>query len=559
MNSLRSSQQSGRAPLLIGAAFGAISLFTADPAAASSGIDSPESGVVQVGRGGAWLARADDPLAVYYNPAAMSFQASGVHLGLHAMIPKRCFTRQGPGGSSVSPGGGLPGPGATPSNDKEVPPAADVCAEYKFFPNPQIAGVYRINDRMAVGLGIVAPHAAGHAIWPESVPYTNKFGLSEDKEGNPISQPAPQRYMLTESDAKIFFPTLSVSYAPTDNLSFGAGFVMGVALVSFTKFAETLSSPRPDSATSDNFSSDIRAKLTAKDLFVPGFVLSTLWAPSPNLDVAAWFKWMDAVKTTQGSIAFDSNVWEKNGSKSAAPLRTEANNVASLTFRLPMEAKLGVRYHKPRAGAAAPAWSTKPGRKVRDPMSQDLFDVELNFTWANNSTLDNLNLNFPRANDFGLSTVKVNLGSGTFANVPINADVAHRWRDVIGVRLGGDFVAIPNRLSLRAGGFFETKGQSDEYLNIDFHASEKGGVSLGGTVRLGPVDVSAAYQHTFYGTLDNKGTGALTALSGDGAGCPKGQKDPAPAPGCFRSEQAINGGQLRSSLDEFGLAGTMRF
>ena len=123
----------------------------------------------------------------------------------------------------------------------------------------------------------------------------------------------------------------------------------------------------------------------------------------------------------------------------------------------------------------------------------------------------------------------------------------------------GDFVAIPNRLSLRAGGFFETKGQDDAYLNIDFHNSEKGGVSLGGTVRLGPVDVSAAYQHTFYGTLDNKGNGSVTALSGDGAGCPKGQENPSPAPGCFRSQQAINGGSYSSALNEVALGADFRF
>ncbi|MFO0762086.1 MAG: hypothetical protein U0359_36950 [Byssovorax sp.] len=559
MISPRCSQRRGRSALLLGAALGASALCSAGSASASSGIDSPESGVVQAGRGSAWLARADDPLAVYYNPAAMSFQASGVHLGVHLMFPKRCFTRQGPGGVAVSPGGGLPGPGATPSNDKEVPPAADVCAEYKFFPNPQVAGVYRINDKMAVGLGIVAPHAAGHAVWPESVPYTNKFGKSEDSSGNPITQPAPNRYMLVESDAKIFFPTLSFSYAPMENLSFGAGFVMGVAIVSFTKYAETISSPRPDSNKSDNFAGDIRAKLDAKDLFVPGFVVSGLWSPSPNLDVAAWFKWLDAVKTEKGSIHFDSNVWEKNGSKAAEPIGTDANEVATLKFNLPMEAKLGVRYHKPREGVAGPAWASKPGRKVRDPMSQDLFDIEMDFTWANNSALDDLALGFPAANNFGLSTVKVNLGSGTFANVPVNANVPHHWKDVVGFRLGGDFVAIPNRLSVRAGGFFETKGQDDAYLNLDFHASQKGGVSLGGTVRLGPVDVSAAYQHTFFGTLDNGGTGSVYALSGDGAGCPKNQENPTPAPGCFRSQQAVNGGKLTSSLDELGVAGTMHF
>ena len=77
-------------------------------ARASSGLDSPENGVVQVGRGGAWLARSDDPLAAYYNPAAMSFQASGVHVGLHLMFQSQCYERKGPGGTLVSPGGGDP-------------------------------------------------------------------------------------------------------------------------------------------------------------------------------------------------------------------------------------------------------------------------------------------------------------------------------------------------------------------------------------------------------------------------------------------------------------------
>ena len=41
---------------------GASFMATASVAAASSGLDSPESGVEQVGRGSAWLARATDPL-----------------------------------------------------------------------------------------------------------------------------------------------------------------------------------------------------------------------------------------------------------------------------------------------------------------------------------------------------------------------------------------------------------------------------------------------------------------------------------------------------------------
>ena len=49
----------------------------------AGGIETPDAGVLQLGRGGAWLARADDPLAVHFNPAAMVRNPSGAHLGAH--------------------------------------------------------------------------------------------------------------------------------------------------------------------------------------------------------------------------------------------------------------------------------------------------------------------------------------------------------------------------------------------------------------------------------------------------------------------------------------------
>jgi long-chain fatty acid transport protein len=169
-------------------------------------------------------------------------------------------------------------------------------------------------------------------------------------------------------------------------------------------------------------------------------------------------------------------------------------------------------------------------------MTEDLFDVELDFTWAHNSVVDKLELKFPK----GIAI------AGTPGTAPEDSSVDHHWKDVIGVRLGGDYVVLPGRLALRAGGFFESQGQDDEYLNIDFHLGHRIGVGGGGTVRLGPVDVSVAYQHTFFGALDNGGRGALKAISGD-------------ITSKFRSRQAINGGRLETSLNEFGLAGTVRF
>jgi len=354
--------------------------------------------------------------------------------------------------------------------------------------------------------------------------------------------------MLVESDALIINPTVSVSYAPLPNLSFGLGFIWGVASIDFVNFTEGLSPPGGATSSTDQFSTnaDVRAHLKAKDLFVPGFVLGGLWSANDSLDLGAWFKWQDAIKSESGDLRLESLYWKTGGAKNDNPCAmspegpdcniTDAPGVGRLTFRIPMEAKLGVRYHMKRFAPTRPTWAKRENRRVRDPLSEDLFDDEVNFTWAHNSVVDNLELRFQE----GIAV------RGTPGSVPVNADVPHMWKDVIGVRLGGDFVVIPNTLALRAGGFFETKGQSDEYLNIDFVASEKMGLGGGATVRLGPVDISAAFQHTFYGTLDNKGKGAVKALSGD-------------AESGYRSRQAINGGILKASLNEFALSGTARF
>jgi long-chain fatty acid transport protein len=531
-----------------GAAAFALALLTAGGrAAASSGIDSPESGVEQVGRGSAWLARADDPLAVYFNPAALAYQSSGVHLGAQLMFMNRCFTRKGDGGAPVSPGNNLPGPGAPPdpNRPKQVAPAADVCSKAGAFPNPQLAATFRLGDRVGLGIGVVAPHATGSNVWPESVPYTHR-------SGEPLTQPAPNRYLLVSNEATIIFPTVSVGFALTDTLSVGAGFLWGIATIHNVNFSEGISPLGSATGITDRYeNSDARTELTAKDLFIPGFVLSALWSATSNLDVAAWFKWTDRVRADHADLRLTTPYWDASlgtpaedvcaGSPDPQCNVTDAKGKGSLTFTIPMEAKLALRYHMTRKDADRPALAADGTslRRVRDPLRDDLFDVELDFTWANNSAVDSFEVRFPT----GAQAITIK-GAGT--TVPENADIPRKWKDVVGVRLGGDLNILRSRLALRAGGFFETKGQRDDYLALDFDLAERIGLSGGATVRLGPVDVSAAYQHTFFGTLDNGGKGAVHALSG--------QRDAG-----FRSRQAINGGVLKASLNEIGLSGTVRF
>jgi len=523
------------------AASAALIATAAAATATASGIESPGTGVSQVGRGSAWVARADDPLAAYMNPAALATQASGAHVGAHLMLMNQCFTRRGPGNTPVPPAPGFPAPGEPGGPD------AEVCSEGGVFPNPQLAGALRLGDRIAIGLALLGPHAVGNQQWPETV-----------TEPSGQVQPAPQRYLLVSSESLIVLPTLSVGFAITPEISVGAGFIWGVASVDVVNFSEATSS-----TGGDNFDAhqDLRSRFQATDLFVPGFVLGGLFSPMSRLDVGAWFKWQDAIRS-RTHLTIESLYWAPAGRPNEDPCATrepgcnltDDEDAGTFKLAIPMEARLGLRYHHPRAAGDArdgrdrrdrrdrrdqrdrPTWAAG-ARRVRDPMSEDLFDIELDFTWAHNSALDAVEIRF----DENIPVRGTDVGF-----VPPVADVPHEWRDVLGVHLGGDVVALPNLLAFRAGGFFETQGQEDAYLNLDFHLGWRAGLAAGATVRLGPVDVSVAYQHTFFGALDNGGEGSVKALSGD-------------ASTNYQSVQSVNGGRLESSLDELALGATLRF
>jgi long-chain fatty acid transport protein len=507
--------------------------------ALAGGLDSgPDVGAEQLGRGGAWLAVADDPIAAYFNPAAMSFQPYGVSIGSNFVIQNECFARKGPGNTPVSPGSSLPAPG-----DPNGPPE-ETCA-LAFSPNPHIGAVFRPTERLAIGIAVVTPHSAGQGDWPETIDY--------QRNGNTRQEPAPSRYLQVDHGlAVVAYPTVSLSYAITPTFSLGAGFVWGVASVDFTTYTEALS---PSNADDFFGHQDVKAHLTAKDLFVPGFVVGMQWHATPRVDLAAWYRWSDKIDGTS-DLELTSQTYLQGGAPNEDPCKgkeancnvTEAPEAGSFKLAIPMEAKIGVRYHHPLSTPGeTPKWK-KNRPLVHDSLSEDRFDIETDLSWSHDSAVDAIEIRFgsdacrdnPKCVDSGIPV------KGTPGQVPVNGDIPHEWNDVLGVRLGGDVTILPNRLALRGGAFFESKGQPDEYLNLDFHRGWKVGLSLGGTVRVGPADLSLAYGHVFFGTLDNEGKGAIHALSGD-------------ATTKYRSQQAVNGGSLGASINDVAAAANFRF
>ncbi|MDP8230973.1 MAG: outer membrane protein transport protein [Candidatus Gorgyraea atricola] len=129
-----------------------------------------------MGRGSAGAAQIDDPAAVYYNPAAMSYlDGSAVSIG---------YTLEMPIGRG------------TPTGAGEV----DMESQSFFVPNFYLVDDFGLEE-FTFGLGVTIPYGLG-TDWPDD---------------------SYSRYVATESDVRVENINPSVAYKVNDNLSIGAG------------------------------------------------------------------------------------------------------------------------------------------------------------------------------------------------------------------------------------------------------------------------------------------------------------------------------------------------
>ncbi len=475
----------GRRPLARPAVLASalFAVLLAAPARASNVTEFPDVGSEQFGRGGAWVARASDPLATFFNPAGLAGQDTRLTLQSSFIVQHTCFTRvKAAGDTTTEPLAPAGGNGVFPR----------VCNDVEVNPNPQLAGALRLTDRIGLGFAILGPHAAGESNWPDFV----------------NNQASPNRYLLLRRHGVLAFPTLGVGVEVAPGLRLGASFQWGFVDL---KIANASVGINIDGRNPTN---DVKSNLQLRDYFIPGGTFGALYAPTERLDLAAWYRVSDAVRATgdvgtaanaftpaaskgdTSRVIYGDTIFEDCGTGNAA-VKSCGPGKASVRLPIPMEAKLGLRYHAPLAGG--------PARKGhRDPMADDQFDAELDLTWANNSAIDNIEVRFPADAPIPVSGIPGGV-------IPPNVDQKRGYRDVFGVRIGGDYNVIRDRLALRAGGFFESSAQDKQYQNLDFIGASRFGLSLGGTFRIrtgkgadsGALDLMLGFGHMFVADQTN--------------------------------------------------------
>jgi long-chain fatty acid transport protein len=507
------------------------------PALGSSAAEYPDNGVAQFSRGGAWLATASDPIAAYYNPAALALQPTAAAAGLNLVFQRICYRRRGPGGRDAS-------------YSAVGEPYPEVCNENAGQPNAffNLGVGFRASERFAIGLSVVPPASFGKTEWPASVTVTDASGQSR-------KIPAPQRYLSLGSDGTVYFLTLAAGYALGKDLRIGAGFVAGAAWIELDH--ATLGRADPAQArTGDDASSDRRQHLEARDLFVPGVVASVDYSATRNVDIAAWYRFSDAIRG-RGEL----DVWAPlYGTPPASPVLPECSAGATsgcsqltraegqlgkqplrLEVPIAMETRVGLRWHWPQPAATGLLAERigPPRDATRDPLRDEVGDVELDLTWANDSAASTTEIRLPRA----LAV------AGSEGVVPANSDMEHDYADTFGARLGGQYAAIRNVFAVRLGTWIETAVATADDLDVTAVPAWRGGLAAGLVFRVQAVDLELGYQHVYNAGLDNGGNGRRRAIAGSSSASAFD----------FRSYHAVNGGSVTQSANVFALGAVTRF
>jgi long-chain fatty acid transport protein len=180
------------------AAAAILSLPLLPSTAHAAGLYFSDRGVRPLGRGGAFVAGADDFGATWYNPAGLADAGSSILFDASWLNFSSTFARQ----SNARSQAGTVYTDNFPTVNGSTP----------FLPIPTLGGTYSVNEEITLGLGLFAPYTA-----VASYPLTIQEGTQ--------TVAAPSRYSLVSLDGSALVVTgLWAAYKPANWIRIGAGF-----------------------------------------------------------------------------------------------------------------------------------------------------------------------------------------------------------------------------------------------------------------------------------------------------------------------------------------------
>ena len=508
--------------------------------ASAGGLYVPGTGTEAMGRAGAFVAKADNPSALFHNPAGFAKLAGTViHIGSNLLRYSLTFDREGSYQTPANIEEPYEGQDYDPVSNRARPGLG--IGRFQAIPlvalSTDLGGLV---PRLRIGAGIMAPNA---------YPGRN-FGDYEIQD--PGVPPPPQRYDVVDQEALVVLPSIAAAYSISDKIDVGVRASWGIASLKATTYTWTLRNYEEWVGDDGEFIVDV------SDNFVPAFALGALFRPIPDIEIGLAYTSSVSIKAKgEGQATLGRN--SSNGEidiilpldERIRPACAAGGQLGALEscvdFTLAQTATLGVRWVIAR-DTAGDTSSGGPGNEIAD--------IELDIKWEG----------WSGASDF---TVNVD-GQSETTGLPLQTSVVrHGFKDVLSLRLGGSY-ALPfagRAVVARAGIAHDTAAAPDSWRRVDVDGAARTTLAAGLAYRASRfrIDVAGGVvlegDRTVEACEPNVGTEGCPPGSGDMAVDERESPDPIqPLAGANQQVQdPFNGGDYSSSYVMLSLGVTAWF
>lgn len=413
-------------------------LWAAPESARAAGFELPGQGTADMGRGGAFVARGDDPTAIAINPGSL-VKLRGYHLLYnHSFVwSPVTFTRSVSQLERTDPYGEPPPVGYNYDPFAPVSNGSELFALGGFFAATANFGL----DGWTFALGVFGPNGSGRSQYPIT---------------------GGQRYMLTETNLLLLYYSAAVAYGDPD--LWGVGATLQYVHMPSVQYSLVVDGQPGGDLNPYAAGGDVEATLQLSDPFAFSAIVGGWWRPTPALELGASGRVVPALLNPSG----DFSLRNVPGQTQFTADKLEVPG-ASAAFELtvPITAKVGGRYrHLGTDG-------------------EEIFDIELDLAYEAWSMVNDYNVNLEG---------EILL----YARAPVqDVSIPKRWRDTVSVRLGGTWQIVPKMLSWSLGGFWEQGANPQNYVHLDFMSLDRFGFGTGLKTTVGLLSISAAYMHVF--------------------------------------------------------------
>ncbi|MDB4945761.1 MAG: Long-chain fatty acid transport protein [Labilithrix sp.] len=277
--------------------------------ARAGGFDIPDNGAQALGRGAAFVAKADDPTAIYWNPAGLARQRGttlygGANLYLHAYELQRSGVFPDDATSTATPWGDQGYPVVHNAGGPYVSPFLAATTDFGTF------------DRLTFALGVFTPPNVGNRTFPVATG----------------GAPAASRYDFVQSQSTTYMPTGALGVRVTPWLDLGVSGHLVLAKLEQTSVSYV--DQGPDVCPNVEYQPcDSRTTLSATAASF-GATFGVLARPAPSIGLGL-------------SVRTPINLAGKGTFTPTAPRAGEAElHAGNATYdtKLPLLVKAGVRY-----------------------------------------------------------------------------------------------------------------------------------------------------------------------------------------------------------------------